>query len=164
MPGDLRQQVILEALKKIDDQQATSAQAGGFSAYAGHPLLVAERLIGTLSFASKRRHDFDDDEIDFMRTVCHYVAMAQERLRLLAESRQQVERLEQSESRLRLAVDGAGMGIWDVDLRTDTSVWNREQYSLLGYAPDAGPVTREMWRSRIHPEDFERVTRSDGAG
>jgi PAS domain S-box-containing protein len=158
MPVDLRQQVILEALKKIDDQQASSAQAEGFSAYAGHPLLVAERLVGTLSFASKRRHGFDDDEIDFMRTVCHYVAMAQERLRLLAESRQQVERLEQSESRLRLAVDGAGMGIWDVDLRTDTSIWNREQYSLLGYVPDAGPATREMWRSRIYPEDLKRVT------
>jgi PAS domain S-box-containing protein len=157
-PGQSRQQFVLEALKRIDDEQATSAQTRGFSAYAGHPLLVAERLIGTLSFASKRRHGFDEDEIDFMRTVCHYVAMAQERLRLLAESRQQVERLEESESRLRLAVDGAGMGIWDVDLRTGTSVWNREQYSLLGYAPDAGPATREMWRSRIHPEDLEQVT------
>jgi PAS domain S-box-containing protein len=157
IPVHLRQQVILEALKKVDDQQARSVQARGFSAYAGHPLLIAERLIGTLSFASKRRDGFDDDEIDFMRTVCHYVAMAQERLRLLAESRQQVERLEQSEGRLRLAVDGAGMGIWDVDLRTDTLIWNRELYSLLGYAPDAGPATREMWRSRIPSEDFAHV-------
>ena len=157
VPAHLRREVILDALKKIDDQQARSAQAQGFSAFAGNPLLVAERLIGTLCFASKRRNGFDGDEIDFMRTVCHYVAMAQERLRLLSESRRQVERLEQSEGRLRLAVDGAGMGIWDADLRTDTLVWNRELYSLLGYASNAGPVTREMWRSRIHPEDFAPI-------
>ena len=159
-PAHSRQQVILEALRKLDDQQAKSARASGFSAYAGHPLLIAERLIGTLCFASKRRDGFDNEELDFMRTVCHYVAMAQERLRLLAESRQQVERLEQSESRLRLAVDGAGMGIWDVDVRTDTLVWNRELYSLLGYDSDAGPVTRQMWRSRIHPEDFTGVAQA----
>jgi PAS domain S-box-containing protein len=160
VPAHLRQEVIRKALKKVDDQQAKSARARGFSAYAGHPLLLAERLIGTLCFASKRRDDFDTDEIDFMRTICHYVAMAQERLRLLAESRQQVERLEQSESRLRLAVDGAGMGIWDVDLRADTLVWNRELYSLLGYLSDAGPVTRKMWRSRIYPEDFTGVAQA----
>ena len=160
VPAHLRHGIILEALRKVDLQQARSAQARGFSAYAGHPLLVAERLIGTLCFASKRRDGFDNEELDFMRTVCHYVAMAQERLRLLAESRQQVERLEQSESRLRLAVDGAGMGIWDVDLATDTLVWNRELYSLLGYAPDAGPVTRQMFRSRIYPEDFPGVAQA----
>ena len=68
-----------------------------------------------------------------------------------------MERLEQSEGRLRLAVDGAGMGIWDVDLATDTLVWNRELYSLLGYVSDGGPVNRGMWRSRIHPEDFARL-------
>jgi PAS domain S-box-containing protein len=160
VPAHLHQGIILEALRNIDLQQARSAQARGFSAYASHPLLVAERLIGTLCFASKRRDGFDNEELEFMRTVCHYVAMAQERLRLLAESRQQVEWLEQSESRLRLAVDGAGMGIWDVDLATDTLVWNRELYSLLGYAPDAGPVTRQMWRSRIYPEDFPGVAQA----
>src|SRR5918993_180012 len=65
VPAHLRQEVILEAFKKVDDQQAKSARASGFSAYAGHPLLVAERLIGTLCFASKRRDGFDHEEIDF---------------------------------------------------------------------------------------------------
>ena len=119
--------------------------------YTGKLVVPVNRVVVKMADSATWFIMYQNDEIDFMRTICHYVAMAQERLRLLAESRHQVERLEQSESRLRLAVDGAGMGIWDVDLRTDTLVWNRELYSLLGYDSDAGPVTRQMWRSRIHP-------------
>jgi hypothetical protein len=79
-PGDLRQQVILEALRRIDYQQATSAQAGVFQLM---PVTLCWcRGLGRYAvFREQEASWFDDDEIDFTRTVCHYVAMAQERLR-----------------------------------------------------------------------------------
>ena len=63
-----------------------------------------------------------------------------------------------SEERLRLAVDEAGMGTWDLDLRTDESRWGESHYELLGYAPPTDQsrfASYQMWISRVHPEDRE---------
>jgi CheY-like chemotaxis protein/two-component sensor histidine kinase len=51
-------------------------------------LLAGDRLIGTLTFASRVKDAFDDDEVAFIDTVCHYVTVACERLRLLNELRE----------------------------------------------------------------------------
>ncbi|MEK7404660.1 MAG: PAS domain S-box protein, partial [Acidobacteriota bacterium] len=66
--------------------------------------------------------------------------------------------LRESEEHLSLAIEGAGMATWDVDLRTGRAVWSRRHFELLGYdpAPD-GQATLEMWRSHVHPQDLEQV-------
>jgi signal transduction histidine kinase/ActR/RegA family two-component response regulator len=50
----------------------------------GTPLLAGESLLGALAFASRRRAQFEADELEFMRTLGHYVAVAAERIRLIA--------------------------------------------------------------------------------
>ncbi len=65
--------------------------------------------------------------------------------------------LADSEERMRLATEGAGIATWDIDLRDGSAHWNRQFYALLGYEADAGAATWDMWRSRIHPEDQEAV-------
>jgi PAS domain S-box-containing protein len=68
------------------------------------------------------------------------------------------ELLRAGEERLRLAVQGAGMGTWDADPRTGRAFWSETYFTILGYAPvDGGRASIEMWTSRIHPEDAERV-------
>jgi PAS domain S-box-containing protein len=50
------------------------------------------------------------------------------------------------------------MGTWDVDLRTGRAVWSQNTFRVLGYeTPAGGEATMEMWRSRIHPDDLDRV-------
>ncbi|MBN9122911.1 MAG: hybrid sensor histidine kinase/response regulator, partial [Planctomycetes bacterium] len=51
-------------------------------------MLAGDRLLGTLSFASRTRDAFDADELEFLRTVCHYATVAHERLRLVRELRE----------------------------------------------------------------------------
>jgi PAS domain S-box-containing protein len=65
-----------------------------------------------------------------------------------------------SEERLRLAVEGADLGFWDVDLSRGTAVWNRRHGELLGYVEDSVPTTMERWRERVEREDLERVDRA----
>ncbi|MGA9768451.1 MAG: ATP-binding protein, partial [Blastocatellia bacterium] len=57
----------------------------GIRAYACSPLLINGKLLGTLSFASRTRDQFEEDELEFLRTICHYVTVAYERLRLVLE-------------------------------------------------------------------------------
>jgi PAS domain S-box-containing protein len=128
-------------------------QATGSTAYACFPLIVGERLLGTLAFASSSRHSFDPDDLELLEAVSHYVAMAKERRRLLQETRQRAEQVAEQEERLRFATDGAGMGTWDVDLRTGRVVWNRQNALLLGYDSMATVASIRKWWTLVHEED-----------
>jgi PAS domain S-box-containing protein len=75
-----------------------------------------------------------------------------------SHQRQAQNALLESELRLQLVVNGSGVAIWDSDLRTGHTYWNRRTFELFGYAPtDDGSVTMEMWRERLHPEDEPAV-------
>jgi PAS domain S-box-containing protein len=56
-------------------------------AYFCTPLVAEGRLLGTLSFGSRRRDAFGADELEFLQTISHYVTIACERWRLLEELR-----------------------------------------------------------------------------
>lgn len=72
-------------IQTSDDPKVQLVKSFGIRAYACNPLIVGDRLIGTLSFASRSRNQFDDDELDFLRTICQYVTAAYERLRLIRQ-------------------------------------------------------------------------------
>jgi PAS domain S-box-containing protein len=66
--------------------------------------------------------------------------------------------LEHSEERLRLAMEGTGMGTFDVNLQTGKVALSATHLRLLGYdAMSGGETTSDVWRSRIHPDDLARV-------
>jgi len=66
--------------------------------------------------------------------------------------------LRRSEERLRLAVESAQMGTWDVDLITGKAIWSELHFTMLGYEPTpTGEASESMWIQCIHPDDRERV-------
>ncbi|WP_193199879.1 EAL domain-containing protein [Nostoc sp. MG11] len=68
------------------------------------------------------------------------------------------ESLRESEQRLSMAIEGAGMATWDVDLLTKRALWSAQHFKLFGYEPVLnGEATLEMWRSCVHPDDLEQV-------
>jgi PAS domain S-box-containing protein len=79
-------------------------------------------------------------------------------IRLNGLRRAASEQIKASEERLRIAIDEAGMGTWDFDLRTHEMRWSRSHYALLGLVPDeSNPTTYQMWRSQVHPADLADV-------
>jgi PAS domain S-box-containing protein len=79
----------------------------------------------------------------------------QDMLRHVQESKQQVR---ESEERFNLANRGATDGLWDWDIRTNKVYFSLRWKAMLGYTDEEMPNKFEEWRSRIHPEDQERVT------
>jgi len=152
-----RKPVIVECLQSSTDPKASRMQAVGSTAYACFPLIVGDRLLGTLAFASSRRQAFDPDDLELLEAVSNYVAMAKERRRLLHEIRQRAEQVAEQEERLRFATDGAGMGTWDVDLRTGRVVWNRQNALLLGYDSEVSQASTKRWWTLVHEDDQPAV-------
>jgi PAS domain S-box-containing protein len=106
-----------------------------------------------LAFATGSRQSFDREDLELMEAVSNYVATAKERRRLLQETRQRAEQVAEQEERLRFATEGAGMGAWDVDLRTGRVIWNRQNALLLGYEPDSCKASIRQWWALVHDED-----------
>jgi GAF domain-containing protein len=96
-----RQAVVATHIQQSDEPMVQLVKGYGIRAYVGNPLLVEGRLLGTLSFASRSRDDFDPEELDFLRTISHYVTVAYERLRLVRQLREQDRRKDEFLGRTR---------------------------------------------------------------
>jgi PAS domain S-box-containing protein len=80
----------------------------------------------------------------------------------ITAQRQTREALAQSEERLRLAVEGAGIGTWHWDLVTNEVFWSPIYRTIFGHSPDE-PAEFDTWTQQIHPEDFPEVNRTTQA-
>jgi PAS domain S-box-containing protein len=155
-----RQRIVVEDVQHSVDTRTRLIKSYGLQAYCCHPLLAQGRLIGTLSFGTTTRPNFNADEIELMRAVADQVAIAL--LRIQAE-----QALRQSEEQFRAMFEVASIGMAQADLKTGQ--WlrvNRKLCALTGYSPD------EMLQLKIsevtHPDDrerdwelFQRVVRGD---
>jgi len=69
------------------------------------------------------------------------------------------EALRQSEERLQRAINATQDGIWEWDIQTNQEFVSPRWCEILGYSFDDPelPHTYEVWASRIHPDDYDRV-------
>jgi PAS domain S-box-containing protein len=70
--------------------------------------------------------------------------------------------LQEREEQLRLATEAAEVGLWDVDLVTDTLFWPARVKAMFGISPDT-PVSMADFYAGLHPEDREHTTLSFAA-
>ncbi len=67
-----------------------------------------------------------------------------------------IEKLEDSETRLKHAQAVAHLAHWDWDLAENTEVWSDEMYRILGL-PVGSPANHDVFDAAVHPDDLERV-------
>lgn len=65
--------------------------------------------------------------------------------------------------RLDLALEGAGLGIWDWDLRDDAVQFDRRWCEMLGLDHAVTPMRIDTWRERVHPDDLDGCYRDIAA-
>lgn len=87
--------IVAENIAETLDPRTELVKGFGIQAYACHPLLGQNgAVIGTLSFGTKTRISFTDDELALMRAVTDQVATAMQRIRLLESERRRVAEME----------------------------------------------------------------------
>jgi two-component sensor histidine kinase len=144
-----RRPIHASAIQSSADPMVQLVRDLGLRAYACNPLLVGDRLLGTLSFGTRGRDAFSDEDLALFRTLAHHVALAHERLR--------VERIanEAAEQR-RLALEAAELGTWSLDLSRDRIDCDARCRTMIGKIR-AAPTTFEDMLSTAHPEDRDRA-------
>lgn len=74
--------IVAEHIPTTPDPRTKLVKGYGIKAYACHPLLGPEgKVLGTLSFGSRSRETFSEDDLSLMRAVADQVATAMVRMR-----------------------------------------------------------------------------------
>jgi PAS domain S-box-containing protein len=87
-----RKAIVAHHIQSSDDPMVDLIKGFGIRAYACNPLISDERLIGTLSFASRTRDSFDESELSFFETIAHYVTTAYVKLQLVDQLKEADQR------------------------------------------------------------------------
>lgn len=66
------------------------------------------------------------------------------------------KKIEEANSYLDLALEGANLGIWDWNLTDNSVKFDRRWGEMLGIPYDELDMNLESWSSRVHPDDIER--------
>ena len=67
------------------------------------------------------------------------------------------EALRISEERLRITLEETSIATFDWDMKNDLLYVSPTYYTMLGYEPKEGSVSRDEWASGIHPDDRDAI-------
>lgn len=67
------------------------------------------------------------------------------------------KRLADTNKRFALAVDSAGIGVWEYDIVAGSLLWDERMYRLYGVEQGEFEGAYAAWNSRLHPDDRARA-------
>ncbi|PSN14834.1 hypothetical protein C7293_09870 [filamentous cyanobacterium CCT1] len=132
--------------------------------YLGTPIVVEGEVYGSLCFfdSEARPQGFKQHEKEIIELMAQSIGKVISANRLEQQRQLAKTRLQQSEERWQLAIQGSNAGIYDLDFRHQTAFFSERYRALLGYADqtyDDEQLNDDdlRWESRIHPDDYDRV-------
>ena len=78
-------------------------------------------------------------------------------VRDITDRERRASRLERTRTRLELAIEGANLGVWDWDMRTDEVQFNDKWAEMLGHTTAELEAHLDEWEQRVHPADLDAV-------
>lgn len=86
-----------------------------------------------------------------------------EQVKFESDLKEAKEKAEESDFRLKLAVNSGKLGIWDRNIIKNSLVWNDRMFELYGVRKEDFAGDLESWATALHPDDKERAIRENKA-
>ncbi|MCU6454150.1 PAS domain S-box protein [Sphingomonas sp. A2-49] len=138
--------VVDEVAREVPAEGGRDAfRSIGVEAIVCCPLIKDGRLAAMMAVHQDRARRWSASDVALVREVVERCWAHVERVGAEA-------RLRESEERLRLAVDNADVGFWDVDVVTDTLIWPPRTKAMFGISADVA-VTMQDFFDGLHPAD-----------
>lgn len=150
--------IVAENIPSTPDTRTELVKSFGIKAYACHPLMQQNRVIGTLSFGTRTRTTFSADDLAMMKAVADQVAIAMFRVKMEDALRESEFRERSRAGEMQAVMDMAPVAIWiahDPECRRITG--NRYADEIMQVPTDANvSVTASPGEAAITYKVFRR--------
>ncbi len=157
------QPVVIGSPEQRAQYPAVAQGTVRFASLVAMPLQFHGQSLGGFSFSFRQARTLAAEEVGFLHGLAGQTSQALDRARLFAaerraraEAQTRAEELRIAEERLRLAVEGANLGLWNYDLDSDRLFWDAHIRQQFGVNADAN-VTVDDFYAMVHPDDREAV-------
>jgi PAS domain S-box-containing protein len=142
------QRIITENIQEVYDIRTELVKSYGVQAYVCHPLMNQKKLIGTLSFGTRSRTKFSEEDIELMRAVTDLVAIAMNRIST-------EHALQESEIRFKQLADAMPQLVWTAKPDGNIDYFNQRVCEIEGiYCDDH---ENWIWMPAIMEEDLKNT-------
>ncbi|MBU0491755.1 MAG: response regulator [Chloroflexi bacterium] len=114
------------------------------------PLIVRDQVVGTIGLDALEARQFTETEIALGASVAAAASQA-------LESAQAEEALRESEERLKIAMEAAGLALWDMNLTTRETIVAHARSGENGWGYENEAVPEAEWSRWVHPDDWPLV-------
>ncbi|MFA3761962.1 diguanylate cyclase [Yersinia sp. 2544 StPb PI] len=121
------------------------------------------------SYSMEKRYIRSDGEIVWALLVVSVVRDHQQQPLYFISQAEDINELKKTEiinrrlmERITLANEAGGIGIWELDIKTQVISWDKRMYELY-HIPFNTQVDERVWQKYIHHEDINRVNREYSA-
>ncbi len=108
------------------------------------------KILGTFAIYHRYAHQPTKTDIQLIEQSAHLTSIA-------IEKHQTRLALNSSEERWKFALEGAGDGVWDLNLKTNHALYSKRWKEMLGYNEGDIIPNKQEWVERLHPEDKDVV-------
>ncbi len=142
---------VADAASDVRVAHLPCVRAGRVGAYLGVPLVDTDgQVVGALCAYDAQPRAWAPVDVTVLQELATAVVAELERIALAAEN-------ERVQVRLDLALEAAGVGSWDWDLRTGEMVGDDRMRRIFAGTDATFAGTIEGFDRRVHPEDLPRV-------
>jgi two-component system, cell cycle sensor histidine kinase and response regulator CckA len=125
---------------------------------AAVPILCGDEPLGVLRLDNTQEPvGFSEDEVALFSLVAGHLGIVIRSVQLVAERLRAERALARTDERLRVAVEGANLGLWDWDLQTNRVFFSPEWKRQIGHGEHEISDDLSEWESRVHPDDLPRT-------
>ena len=113
--------------------------------YISLPLQVNGETYGTLNFSSLEPRDapFSDEEVDYVYSVAGWISTTLSKHEQIAELKAQRDEIEERNVLLNQIAELAGIGTWELDIKTQMFQWSSKLRTMFGISDQADiPASR----------------------
>jgi PAS domain S-box-containing protein len=133
------------------------AIADGIHSAFGFPICTKEGVLGVIEFYARQIRMPDGEFMNMMAAIGSQIGQFIER--------KQADQLRlESERRMRLAQQVAGIGTFELNIETNVNRWTPELEAMHGLQPGGFAGTQTAWEELLHPDDRSEAMKQVAAG
>ncbi len=122
----------------------------GIKSALAFPIRSKNKIVAIAEFFTTESVENDSNILLIANVIGHQIGHFIEYHSILEENRKLA-------TRFTFAVGAGKIGVWDIDLQTNSLVWDNQMYSIYGLDKHAFTGHYECWEKMVHPDDLKRT-------